>query len=206
VAADVIALQEMNDAGTERIARALGFNYVFFPAVIHPHGGRYFGPAVMSRWPIDSAWKVLLPHAGSGRGQRRTATAATVIVRDTRIRVYAVHLEIPTRLSPRAHLDQAAAVVDDAASSPDPVVVAGDFNGHDIGRYLEAKGYRWPTRRVGRTSFVFSVDHIFVRGLAVADSAPAGSVPDVLGASDHRPVWARVFLPAAATAAGSGHP
>jgi endonuclease/exonuclease/phosphatase family metal-dependent hydrolase len=192
--ADLIALQEMDDTGVDRIARAMGLNYVYFPATIHPLRHRYFGPALLSRWPIDSAWKVLLPHAGASRGQRRTATAATVRVRDTRLRVYAVHLETQTNLSPSEYLDQAAAVVTDAASSSDPVVVAGDFNGYDIGRYLEAKGYQWPTQRVGRTSFFFSLDHIFVRGLGVADSATAGSVRQ-RGASDHRPVWARIWLP-----------
>ena len=34
--ADVIALQEVDDVVAERIARALGFKYVYYPAAIHP--------------------------------------------------------------------------------------------------------------------------------------------------------------------------
>ncbi|HET8622918.1 MAG TPA: hypothetical protein VFM14_05100, partial [Gemmatimonadales bacterium] len=33
--ADIIALQEMDDAGTERIARALRMNYAYLPSTIH---------------------------------------------------------------------------------------------------------------------------------------------------------------------------
>ena len=189
--ADIFALQEMDDAGVERIARALGLDYVYFPAAIHPSNHRYFGPAVLSRWPIERGWKLVLPHAGAQRHQRRTATGAVVLVRGRPVRVYAVHLELQTRLSRAKQRDQAEAILDDAAGSPDPVVIAGDFNSHDIGRYLEKQGYRWPTERVGRTTAVFSFDHIFARGLAApAEPAAAGVVRNHLGASDHSPVWA----------------
>ena len=66
--ADILALQEMDESGAERIARALGYDYVFYPAVIHPASGRYFGPALLSRWPIERSWKVILPHAGLDPG------------------------------------------------------------------------------------------------------------------------------------------
>jgi endonuclease/exonuclease/phosphatase (EEP) superfamily protein YafD len=74
------------------------------------------------------------------------------------------------------------------------VVVAGDFNSKGIGRYLEHKGFNWPTEHVGRTITVFSWDHIFARGLSLPDSAVAGTVKEVHGASDHRPVWASLIL------------
>jgi endonuclease/exonuclease/phosphatase family metal-dependent hydrolase len=189
--ADILALQEMDEVGVERIARTLGLDYVYFPAVVHPLNHRYFGPAVLSRWPIERGWKVVLPHAGSQRHQRRTATGAVVLVHGTPVRVYAVHLEIQTRLSRAEHRDQAEAILDDAAGSRDPVVIAGDFNSHDIGWYLEKQGYRWPTERVGRTTALFSFDHIFARGLTTpAEPVAAGVVRNNLGASDHRPVWA----------------
>ena len=66
--ADVIALQEMDDAGVERIARALALDYAYYPASVHPANGKYLRPAVLSRWPIERSWKVLLPHAGWTRG------------------------------------------------------------------------------------------------------------------------------------------
>ena len=188
--ADILALQEMDEIGAERIARELGCDYAFYPALIHPTSGRYFGPAVLSRWPIERSWKVLLPHAGWTRGQRRTATAAILRVRNTRVLAYAVHLETPVQLSDAKRRDQAMAVLDDAADFRGPVVIAGDFNSEGIGRLIGRRGYLWLTRRVGPTVAWFSWDHVFVRGLAPAKPRSAGVVRDVHGASDHHPVWA----------------
>jgi len=190
--ADIIALQEMDPEGTERIARALNLNYVYFPAAVHPTDSAYFGPAVLSRWPIDSGAKILLPHQGILRHQRRTATAATVHVRGLPIRVYAVHLETQIRISERSRADQIETVLADAARFPGPVVIAGDFNSTMIGPLLTRSGYTWTTKWVGPTVSLFSWDHIFVRGLAPAGAGSAGVVRKVLGASDHRPVWSLV--------------
>ena len=79
--ADIIALEEMDDAGVDRIARALGLNYVYYPSSIHPSEHRYFGPAVLSRWPIARSWKLLLPHEAAlpppaAHGHRRRAARA----------------------------------------------------------------------------------------------------------------------------------
>src|SRR6266550_4589955 len=85
--ADIVTLEEMDDRGVDRIARALDLNYVYYPGSIHPTEHKYFGPAVLSRWPIARSWKVLLPHASRTRHQRRNATAAEGVVRGVRIRV-----------------------------------------------------------------------------------------------------------------------
>src|SRR3712207_1456288 len=50
--ADVLLLQEMDAAGTQRIAHALGMWYVYYPAIFHLRTRRDFGNAVLSRWPI----------------------------------------------------------------------------------------------------------------------------------------------------------
>ena len=197
--ADILALQEMDESGTERIARTLGYDYAFYPAVIHHTSRRYFGPAVLSRWPIERSWKVLLPHAGWTRGQRRTATAAVLRVRNIRVLAYAVHLETPVQASDAERRDQALAVLEDAAAWRGPVVIAGDFNSEGVGVLLARRGYAWLTRHVGPTVAWFSWDHVFVRGLAPARPRSAGVVSDVRGASDHRPVWA-VALTAGAAA------
>jgi endonuclease/exonuclease/phosphatase (EEP) superfamily protein YafD len=198
--ADILALQEMDEAGAERIARALGYNYVFYPAVIHPTSGRYFGPALLSRWPIERSWKVLLPHAGWTRGQRRTATAAILRVRNTRLLAYALHLETPIQISDAERRDQALAVLADAADHRGPVVIAGDFNSEGIGLPLMREGYVWLTRRIGPTVAWFSWDHVFVRGLSPATPPSAGVVGDNRGASDHHPVWAVAVTAGAAAA------
>jgi endonuclease/exonuclease/phosphatase family metal-dependent hydrolase len=188
--ADILALQEMDTAGVERIARTLGYDYAFYPAVIHPTSRRYFGPALLSRWPIERSWKVLLPHAGWTRGQRRTATAAIVRIRETRVLAYSTHLETPVQLSDRKRADQAQALLEDAADWRGPVVIAGDFNSERVGLQMAEADYVWLTRRIGPTVAWFSWDHVFVRGLAPSTPRSAGVVHDNRGASDHLPVWA----------------
>ena len=188
--ADILALQEMDETGTERIARTLGYDYAFYPAVIHPTTRGYFGPALLSRWPIERSWKLLLPHSGRTRGQRRTATAAVLRVRDVRVLAYAVHLETPASITLAGHRDQAMALVSDAAGWPGPVVIAGDFNSEGIGVLFRRQGYRWLTEHIGPTIAWFSWDHVFTRGLAPARPRSAGAVREGRGASDHNPVWA----------------
>jgi len=193
--ADIISLQEMDESGTERIARALHLNYVYYPGSIHPTRHRYFGPAILTRWPIEKSWKVILPYQEPIRHQRRNATAALVNVRGVRVQVYAVHLETQIKASEYERHNQAAALLADARTAPGPVVLAGDFNSWGIGKYFEQQGLAWPTREVGKTISIFSWDHIFVRGLTLHGST-AGKVSEVHGASDHRPIWTSVLLPA----------
>ncbi len=204
--ADVVALQEMSESGVDRIARALHLNYAYYPAVIYHRTGGYFGPAVLSRWPIERSWKVLLPHGSWDRGQRRTATAAVVRANGLRILVYAVHLETVVKLSPAKRTEQARTVTDDAKGFRGPVVIAGDLNDYGMAARIRQEGYAWPTEWVGATHTLFSMDHILTRGLAPAEPGSVGVVREVRGASDHHPVWA-VLVPAPAAmlagAAGS---
>jgi endonuclease/exonuclease/phosphatase family metal-dependent hydrolase len=192
--ADVIALEEMDDRGTDAIARALHLNYVYYPGAIHPTEHKYFGPAVLSPWPIVASRKIVLPHASRTRHQRRTATVADVMVRGIRLRVYGVHLETPAGGSDRVRQEQADTILADAARFRGPVVIAGDFNSYSIGLHLERRGYRWLTRYLEPTISVFTWDHIFVRSLKPAGPDWSGVLRRTQGASDHRPVWAVVVL------------
>jgi endonuclease/exonuclease/phosphatase family metal-dependent hydrolase len=185
--ADVVALQEMDEAGVARIARALRLNYIYYPGNVHPTDHRHFGPALLSPWPIERTWKLALPHLGRFRHQQRVATAAVLLVRGRPLQVYAVHLETQLKISDRHRADQIRAILDDAASTTAPVVIAGDFNSYGIGPVLTRAGYRWTTELAGPTISVFSWDHIFTRGLAPTG---VGVVAHVHGASDHHPVWA----------------
>jgi endonuclease/exonuclease/phosphatase (EEP) superfamily protein YafD len=128
----------------------------------------------------------------------RDVTAATITVRGSCLRVYAVHLETQLKASAKDREDQVDTVLGDAATTRCPVIVAGDFNSKGIGYYLERQGFLWPTQHVGKTISIFSWDHIFARGLSLPDSAVAGKVREVHGASDHRPIWATLMLPAPA--------
>jgi len=203
--ADVLSLQEMDESGTQRIAQALHLNYVYYPGSIHPTRHRYFGPAILTRWPIVESRKVLMPYEAPFRHQRRTATAATINVDGSCVRVYAVHLETQMRATDRDREGQVDAVLADAAGIPCPVVVAGDFNSKGIGNYFEQKGFTWPTRDVGHTLSIFSWDHIFARGLGTSQSAQAGRMADVHGASDHQPVWATLVMEPGAGTVVSRH-
>jgi endonuclease/exonuclease/phosphatase family metal-dependent hydrolase len=196
--ADVVALQEMSESGVDRIARALHLNYAYYPAVIHHRTGGFYGPAILSRWPIERSWKVLLPHGSWDRGQRRTATAAVVRANGLRILVYAVHLETVVKLSPAKRTEQARAVTEDAKDFSGPVVIAGDLNDYGIAARIHELGYTWLTEWVGPTHTIFSLDHILTRGLVPAQPDSVGVVREVRGASDHHPVWA-VLVPAPAS-------
>jgi endonuclease/exonuclease/phosphatase family metal-dependent hydrolase len=89
--ADVILLQEMDEPGTKRIAQALGLGYIYYPATFHLTYRRDVGNAILSRWPILDDAKIILPHKSRILGTRRMATAATLRVGDTPVRVYSTH-------------------------------------------------------------------------------------------------------------------
>jgi endonuclease/exonuclease/phosphatase family metal-dependent hydrolase len=188
--ADVLLLQEMDAAGTRRIAEALGMGYVYYPAIVHQRTHRNFGNAVLSRWPIVEDAKIILPHRSRYAGTQRIAVAATVRVGGTPVRVYSVHLGTVADVGPGARREQMRAVLADAARYP-RAVVGGDLNDAAVARVARDAGYAWPTERGPRTMGMLGrVDHILLRGLATPDSAAAGTVLDTRGASDHRPVWA----------------
>lgn len=188
--ADVLVLQEMDAVGVEAIARALALNAVYYPATRMK--GRDLGNAVLSPWPIEASWKLLLPHRSRVVRKARAAVAARLCVDGRSLVVYSVHLGSPIGFSGRQRREQAEVVAADATRNPPPVVVAGDFNSKSVGEVFERAGFAWPTRTVGRTVRVFSLDHIFSRGLEHAGAA--GVARDVEDASDHRPVWAVLAL------------
>jgi endonuclease/exonuclease/phosphatase family metal-dependent hydrolase len=191
--ADIIALQEMDAAGTSRIADALGMSYVYYPASVHPATGRDFGNAILTRWPIQDDAKVILPHLARFRKTERIATAATLLINGIPVRVYSVHLSTQIGAGPGARRDQVRAVLADAAAYP-RVIVSGDMNSHGIGEEFRAAGYTWPTEHNPRTELWWNWDHVFLRGLALRDGPSTGVVRHNRHASDHRPVWAVVAL------------
>ena len=191
--ADIIALQEMDAPGTSRIADALGMSYVYYPATVHPATHRDFGNAILSRWPIRDDQKIMLPHPDRFEKTQRIATAATILVGGQEVRVYSVHLGTVIGVGPGGRREQVHAVLDDAARYP-RVIIGGDMNSHGIGDEFRAAGYGWPTEHNPHTVKIWNRDHIFVRGLALADSAGTGVVRETRHASDHRPVWAILSL------------
>lgn len=191
--ADVLALQEVDEAAVARIADALGMHAVYHAAARHPSSGRNFGPAILSRWPIADDGPLWLPGRGWVRGLRRIAVRATVLVHGRPLHLYNLHLSTMWEMSLAGQDRQAGAVAEAAAVHAEPVVVTGDFNRRGAVRVLERAGFHWHTRGVGRTHHVWSFDHVLSRGLGGGGRAAA--VPASLRASDHKAVWAEVPAP-----------
>jgi endonuclease/exonuclease/phosphatase family metal-dependent hydrolase len=197
---DVLALQEMDAPGTERIARALGMNAVYFPSGVHPKHDRDFGSAILSPWPLEEPRKILLPHGARVSGLRRSAVSAVVVRGGQRIRVYSLHLPSPLAISGGSRKAELRAIAADAASAEGPVVIAGDFNSHGKVAELEKAGFLWVTKDLGDTARLavlgiglggLAYDHVLTKGLRPAPGPGAmGIVQDNRGASDHKPIWA----------------
>ena len=196
-AADIILMQEMDEVGVEEIARALGYNYVYYPASVARDGDN-FGNAILARWPISEPAKLILPGLHPMTGQQRTATRATVRVGDRDILVYSVHLEVPTA-PPSLRLEQMRAILDDIPADAQSVIVGGDFNTatgwgvRAMGALFAAENLAHDTAELGPTYTRFGLrpsatDHIFSRGFEKVDAGVLGEVE----ASDHFPVWVRV--------------
>ena len=192
---DILLLQEMDEDGTEQVARALRHNYVYYPASVFPRTKRNFGNAILSKWPLSQPGKVLLPYRGLNNQQLRIAVRGMVTIGDLEVSTYSVHTETYT-VPPRHRKAQISAVVDDIGAGNGYVVAGGDFNTVSnrsikrmVGQFAEI-GLVRASKGAGPTVSKFGLrpsaaDHIFARGLTVLG---AGKV-DAITASDHFPVW-----------------
>jgi endonuclease/exonuclease/phosphatase family metal-dependent hydrolase len=196
--ADIILLQEMDEIGAERIAKALRCDFVYYPATVSRHG-RNFGNAILARWPLRGARKLILPERHPFNQVMRIAVGATVQIFDLDVMVYSVHTEIFT-VSAAHRRAQIAALIDDIGPGDSPVIVSGDFN------TVTRRGINWITDQfaaiglsrksagVGPTVARVGVkpsaaDHIFTRGFC---RVGRGKV-EAAQASDHFPVWVQLI-------------
>lgn len=198
--ADLIFLQEMDEVGTEAIARALEYNYIYYPSNRNPNG-QLFGLAILSKWPIIEDEKILLPHEKPINGRKNIAMTAEIMIGSQILRVYNIHAA--TFILPKSkRRDQFRTLIThlnklEESQSIDHVLIAGDFNtdkSNDI-EYLvdiyKAEGFHWASEEVGPTYQTlsglskFTLDHVFIRGL---DLIEAGK-NDQTSASDHLPIW-----------------
>lgn len=192
--ADVYALQEMDAAGTERLASALGTSWVYYPASIH--GARDFGNAVLSRWPLLDDRKVLLPGEAHFDGRRRIAVVTRIAGPAGPFFAVSVHDE--TLLAGESvQRAQTLAILDDLAVNDEGAhgVVAGDFNVASAGLLawteaaFEERGFAHAAPPPGAGTAEsplgdLALDHVFSRGFAVGEAHVAPSS----GASDHHAV------------------
>jgi endonuclease/exonuclease/phosphatase family metal-dependent hydrolase len=191
--ADVVLVQEMDERGTKRLADALGMRYVYYPAIYNLKTQRDFGNAVLTRWPVVDDAKIVLPRLSRYARTQRTATAVTIRVGGSAVRIYSTHLGTLADIGSSDRADQLRTVIADAARY-DRVIIGGDMNAAAVGQIARDMGYSWPTQRGPHTAVLGRLDHIFLKGLSSPDSAASGTVLNNRHASDHRPVWAVALL------------
>ena len=174
--ADVLLLQEMDEAGTSLMAEALELDYVYGAPGPHAQSGRDFGNAVLSPWPLSSPEVFRLPHQAAFRGQERVLVATSADIGGTRVRVGSVHTEVPSLSSPKRRRQFQEISRQTAGSSGDRLIIGGDFNTltsrgtklvtsrlATIGAVRVSAGAGASLRRAGRE---FTLDHVFARGLS----------------------------------------
>jgi endonuclease/exonuclease/phosphatase family metal-dependent hydrolase len=198
--ADVVLLQEMDAPGARRVAEALGAWWVYYPATISPQAEKPFGNAILSRYPIVEDYKLQLPNLGRFAKTMRIATAATLDVHGTPVRVYSVHLATQVELGPASRREQAEAVIADAERFPGPVLIGGDMNAKGLGELFSKAGFHWVTEDLGKTTPFGAIDHFFLKRLEPVFDTSYGKIVDAGIASDHVPIWIRLKNPAPDTA------
>lgn len=191
---DIILLQEMDEVGTEQMARELKMNYVYFPAAVEPTYHKNFGNAILSRWPIINSRKLILPHKSLSNRMNRIATRATIRIPGANILMYSLHTESVFSL-PRYRKEQSTAVLDDVDPEASLVIVGGDFNTftraavEELEEDYEQAGFVRASKGGGSTVVKYGIemssDHIFAKGFVVEETG------NLVGAtaSDHLPIW-----------------
>lgn len=197
--ADIVLLQEMGEAGADRIAQALGCEFLYYPACRHCDTGGHFGNAIISRWPLREPGKVLLPHLSPRTGENRIATRAIIDAGGRELLVYSVHTET-FALHRDLRREQFRVLAKDieermSAQGATRVIAAGDFNTlwrrdeRMLDGELAAAGLRRVSAGTPATVHIMvypaHLDHVFTKGL---DAVAAGTGKST-AASDHSPLW-----------------
>ncbi len=197
--ADLVALQEVDvrqfRSGLEDqgrwLARSLGMELVFAPTL--RRGVGLYGNALLSRFPVREARFLSLP----GRLEPRGAIVARVATPGGEVTVVVTHLG----LSAADRRLQAAALAEELAGLPGPVLLLGDWNA-DLARpelaplrerFIPATpdaGQEALTLRAPGGRLFAAPDRVLVsRGLVVLETRV---LPDVV--SDHQPVLVHLAL------------
>jgi endonuclease/exonuclease/phosphatase family metal-dependent hydrolase len=193
--ADIILLQEMDEHSIEKVAQALEYNYIFYPAAIHRRHNRQFGNAILSTWPLSSPKKIILSQSFAGLKHNRIAARVLVNLGDQQVVAYSAHLDMVWML-PGQNRTQVDVLVDQVAGEEYPAIVGGDFNSWSAGsiQILEERfgeiGLERVSQGTGPTIKTYgglklTLDHIFA---SLIFESQAG-VWQNTAISDHAAVW-----------------
>jgi endonuclease/exonuclease/phosphatase (EEP) superfamily protein YafD len=195
--ADIILLQEMDESGTETIARSLKTNYLYYP--VSKKDGKNFGNAILSRWPFSRERKYILPYDYPIKKSPRAAVSAVLQIGELEVLTYSVHTHT-ILLSEEKRLAQVDSLVKDISREWKQVIVGGDFNSpgtsnvEAIVRIFRQNGFQHASENSGTTVEVgpldLTLDHIFSRGFEVVSTGALESSR----ASDHYPIWVKLVV------------
>jgi len=198
--ADILLLQEMIPSAVKKIAAELDYNYIFYPAVLHPILDANFGNAVLSKWPITFDENIIFPPIKE-KSRHRVAVAAKLKINGQNVLVYSLHMGV--FMKPRQRSQQVQGILDAIDQDIKYCIVAGDFNTikekdqNGIIKTFAQSGFEHATPDVDWTykhwylmNYKSVFDHIFARGPKILQS---GKVDDRTP-SDHLPVWMEFSL------------
>jgi endonuclease/exonuclease/phosphatase family metal-dependent hydrolase len=198
--ADIIFLQEMTPDGVIEIAHTLNYNYVYYPAILHPQLKKDFGNAILSKWPLMDDHKVILPPI-THKSRQRIAVGATIKVGNKTIKIYCVHMGIFIRPGKRKAL--VSLILNSTQESYQYSIIGGDFNSFtkkdrkNITESFALENFQQATSGIGWTysQWYFlnrkaQLDHIFVKNMEVIRS---GKIDD-RSPSDHLPIWTELMF------------
>jgi endonuclease/exonuclease/phosphatase family metal-dependent hydrolase len=195
--ADILLLQEMDAKGVDQIAEALNYEYIYYPASIHRRHGKEFGEAILSKWPINTHSKVVLPNSVPVINQTRVAVKAEIIIDGLEVAVYNTHLETVWMLQ-IGGATQVDFLAEALGVEGGLIILGGDFNTWNewsiaaLERLLGGIGLERVSAGTGHTfeyrGLKFTMDHLFAQGLSDYESG----VWHGTNVSDHYPVWANL--------------
>ena len=199
---DLVGLQEVDvEAGrsgsvdqAHRLGQLTGMTSLFRTAFSFADGGSY-GVALLSRYPILTSERILLPSSGE---QRVLATVDVALEKGKILKVGITHLDLVA-----ASRAQQATEIKRVLSGVPRAILFGDLNATpDEGAIVELAGFMqdaWTQAGAG-SGFTIPVDtpnrridYIFL-GSGIGKATSAAVVDEKL-ASDHLPVVAQVPLP-----------
>jgi endonuclease/exonuclease/phosphatase family metal-dependent hydrolase len=199
-AVEIFLLQEMDYASIDFMACRLKMAYVYAPAHINNKTDKMFGNGILSKYPLYSPYKKILPYKSVLTSQTRNMITAHIRINGKKIPVSSVHSEL-SLLNPITRTKHRRHVFDESLFDVPYRIIGGDFNTlrkstvKKLTLIAKEKGYINITSADKSTFRIFTfsrtLDHLFFKGFTLIEHG----VLTKTQASDHFPIWAVVSLP-----------